>query len=171
MTRIIKRRGSNAWPVAKATVMSSSCPRAGYGCDVAEVYYTYRVDGELYTGANENWRRVRDSNPRYPLRYAGFQDRCHQPLGQLSAAGSFSVLHHFSRSDVDAIMSPRGDSRPFDKAQGKLSAVRRSIAPRGWTGRVGRTLLSDKTANLAKYSQPRGGGATLRVKSYPRMPT
>ena len=31
------------------------------------------------------WRRVRDSNPRYPLRYAGFQDRCHQPLGQLSA--------------------------------------------------------------------------------------
>ena len=31
------------------------------------------------------WRRVRDSNPRYPSGYAGFQDRCHQPLGQLSA--------------------------------------------------------------------------------------
>jgi hypothetical protein len=30
------------------------------------------------------WRRGRDSNPRYPLRYAGFQDRCHQPLGHLS---------------------------------------------------------------------------------------
>ena len=25
------------------------------------------------------WRRVRDSNPRYPQRYAGFQDRCNQP--------------------------------------------------------------------------------------------
>ena len=31
------------------------------------------------------WRRARDSNPRYPLGYVGFQDRCHQPLGQLSA--------------------------------------------------------------------------------------
>ena len=31
------------------------------------------------------WRRVRDSNPRYGFPYAGFQDRCHQPLGQLSA--------------------------------------------------------------------------------------
>ena len=32
-----------------------------------------------------NWRRGRDSNPRYPFGYAGFQDRCHQPLGHLSA--------------------------------------------------------------------------------------
>src|SRR5579872_2214000 len=32
----------------------------------------------------EIWRRVRDSNPRYGFPYAGFQDRCHQPLGQLS---------------------------------------------------------------------------------------
>ena len=31
-----------------------------------------------------NWRRGRDSNPRYPSGYAGFQDRCHQPLGHLS---------------------------------------------------------------------------------------
>src|SRR6266404_877109 len=38
------------------------------------------------------WRRVRDSNPRYPLRYAGFQDRCHQPLGQLSGYYSFTTL-------------------------------------------------------------------------------
>src|SRR5450432_486236 len=36
------------------------------------------------------WRRGRDSNPRYPFGYAGFQDRCHQPLGHLS--GSASVL-------------------------------------------------------------------------------
>src|SRR3954454_15916849 len=41
--------------------------------------YTPETAAESY-----NWRRVRDSNPRYPLRYAGFQDRCHQPLGQLS---------------------------------------------------------------------------------------
>jgi hypothetical protein len=51
--RIIKRRGSGTWPVVKATVTRSVCPNAMYGCDVAEVYYTYRVDGELYTGVNE----------------------------------------------------------------------------------------------------------------------
>ena len=37
------------------------------------------------TDSTMSWRRVRDSNPRYPFGYAGFQDRCHQPLGQLSA--------------------------------------------------------------------------------------
>jgi hypothetical protein len=48
----------------------------------------------------KGWRRVRDSNPRYPLRYAGFQDRCHQPLGQLSA--SFNRL---SESECDPLRS------------------------------------------------------------------
>jgi hypothetical protein len=37
------------------------------------------------------WRRGRDSNPRYPFRYAGFQDRCHQPLGHLSVYYSFTI--------------------------------------------------------------------------------
>ena len=46
-------------------------------------------------GMTEIWRRVRDSNPRYPSGYAGFQDRCHQPLGQLSVT-LFS--HHFTGS-------------------------------------------------------------------------
>src|SRR5579872_2176547 len=31
------------------------------------------------------WRRGRDSNPRYPFKYSGFQDRRHQPLGHPSA--------------------------------------------------------------------------------------
>ena len=36
------------------------------------------------------WRRGRDSNPRYPFGYAGFQDRSHQPLGHLSAGHRLS---------------------------------------------------------------------------------
>ena len=28
----------------------------------------------------KQWRRERDSNPRYPFRYSGFQDRLFQPL-------------------------------------------------------------------------------------------
>jgi hypothetical protein len=30
------------------------------------------------------WRKGWDSNPRYPCRYAGFQDRCLKPLGHPS---------------------------------------------------------------------------------------
>src|SRR5208337_4929765 len=37
------------------------------------------------------WRRGRDSNPRYPFGYAGFQDRSHQPLGHLSGCYSFTT--------------------------------------------------------------------------------
>src|SRR5580658_3394357 len=38
------------------------------------------------------WRRGRDSNPRYPFGYAGFQDRSHQPLGHLSDSYSFTTV-------------------------------------------------------------------------------
>jgi hypothetical protein len=70
ITRMIRRRGSGAWLVSKATVTSSSCPRAGYGCNVAEVFYTYRVDGELYTGVNEKPFIVHNSGENYVSRFA-----------------------------------------------------------------------------------------------------
>jgi hypothetical protein len=70
VTRMITRRGSGAWPVAKATITSSSCPRAGYGCDVAEVYYTYRVNGEVYIGVNEKPFIVHNSGENYASRFA-----------------------------------------------------------------------------------------------------
>ncbi len=37
-----------------------------------------------------SWRRGRDSNPRYVLPHAGFQDRYHQPLGHLSSSALIS---------------------------------------------------------------------------------
>ena len=70
MSRILKRRGSSAWPVAKAIVTSSACPRAMYGCDVAEVHYTYRIDGELYTGTNEKPFISPSSGEDYISRFA-----------------------------------------------------------------------------------------------------
>jgi hypothetical protein len=42
-------------------------------------------EGNCITKWLNYWRRGRDSNPRYPFGYAGFQDRSHQPLGHLSA--------------------------------------------------------------------------------------
>jgi hypothetical protein len=37
---------SRNWPVIKATILSTDCPHAGYGCTVATVYYEYIVHGE-----------------------------------------------------------------------------------------------------------------------------
>src|SRR5690242_3194942 len=37
-------------------------------------------------GDGFNWRRGRDSNPRYPCEYAAFRVRCFQPLSHLSGA-------------------------------------------------------------------------------------
>src|SRR5882757_593245 len=42
-------------------------------------------DGEQ--GRTIYWRKGWDSNPRYPCRYAGFQDRCLKPLGHPSVSG------------------------------------------------------------------------------------
>jgi hypothetical protein len=70
VTRMIRRFGSSAWPVAKGNVRSSACPGAGYGCYVAKVYYTYRVDGEHYAGVNEKPFIIRNSGENYVSRFA-----------------------------------------------------------------------------------------------------
>ncbi len=40
---------------------------------------------EAFSELQTVWRRERDSNPRYPFRYNGFQDRLFQPLTHPSA--------------------------------------------------------------------------------------
>src|SRR5450432_4414816 len=47
----------------------------------------------------EGWRRERDSNPRYPLRYNGFQDRLFQPLTHPSARGESNSLPAIQAAD------------------------------------------------------------------------
>ena len=39
---------------------------------------------KVQAGQCDNWRKGWDSNPRYPCRHAGFQDRCLKPLGHPS---------------------------------------------------------------------------------------
>jgi len=59
-----------AFQVFTEAVTSSTCPKAMYGCDVAEVYYTYRVDGELYTGVNEKPFIYHHSGQNYVSNFA-----------------------------------------------------------------------------------------------------
>ena len=51
----------------------------------------------LKRSTREIWRRGRDSNPRYPFGYSGFQDRPFKPLTHLSAERALGSLYRFIR--------------------------------------------------------------------------
>jgi hypothetical protein len=67
---LLKRRRSRTWPNTKAEVMSSQCPKATYGFDVAEIYYKYRVNDELYVGIHEKGFVSHTSGEDYAANYA-----------------------------------------------------------------------------------------------------
>lgn len=48
--RMVRIFRSRSWPTVTGQVTDSRYQKAGYGCDVAEICYKYRVYGELYTG-------------------------------------------------------------------------------------------------------------------------
>jgi uncharacterized protein DUF3592 len=50
--RAIKRRRSRDWPTAKATVVSSRYDKTS-SCNLTEVVYTYRSNGEPYSGMDK----------------------------------------------------------------------------------------------------------------------
>jgi hypothetical protein len=50
--RAIKRRRSRDWPTTKATVVSSRCNKTS-SCNLTEVIYTYRSNGEPYSGMDK----------------------------------------------------------------------------------------------------------------------
>jgi len=52
IARAIKRRRSRGWTTTKATVVSSACATTS-SCDLAEVVYLYRFEGERYSGTNK----------------------------------------------------------------------------------------------------------------------
>jgi hypothetical protein len=51
--RMVRIFSSRSWPTLTGEVTASNYQKASYGCDVAEISYKYRVDGELYTGMYE----------------------------------------------------------------------------------------------------------------------
>jgi hypothetical protein len=49
-------------------------PRTSYGCPVAEVYYKYVVDGEIYTGIHEKGFILTESGEHYARLLASGRD-------------------------------------------------------------------------------------------------
>lgn len=71
-----------------------------FGAKIKKFQFTLKIgwralaEGEP-TKTFPNWRRDRDSNPGYPCGYAGFRDRCFQPLSHLSVYSVGVVFEQF----------------------------------------------------------------------------
>ncbi len=48
--RIMQLLRSHFWPTVPAKVTNSFYVKAGFGCDLVEIHYKYRADGQSYTG-------------------------------------------------------------------------------------------------------------------------
>ena len=112
------------------------------------------------------WRRERDSNPRYRLRYSGFQDRRLKPLGHPSARAARELsepLEPCNRPPWTKV--PVGLQRERELAWLTMSAnldiVCRSLSM--WNGRV-RQIWNIEQSSVAPAAfvgavlQPPDGG-------------
>src|SRR5215831_20258769 len=68
------------------------------------------------------WRKGWDSNPRYPCRHAGFQDRCLKPLGHPSAAAVQSLSKSNIKNRIAA--SPLCGAGDTNAQQAKAASLR-----------------------------------------------
>jgi hypothetical protein len=63
---------------------ASADKKSGVGTIVGSTSIRIKIILEFQRVEPCNWRRGRDSNPRYPCEYAAFRVRCFQPLSHLS---------------------------------------------------------------------------------------
>ena len=65
VTRLVKLRSSEEWPVEKGTISAATCPAAVYGGPVAELVYTYIHKGEYYSGLYRKAFMLKSSAENY----------------------------------------------------------------------------------------------------------
>src|SRR5206468_8392069 len=71
--------------------------RFAHAALLVDVTFAWLADcrSQCPASVSEGWRRERDSNPRYPSGYSGFQDHRHRPLGHPSASKNSSDSAQF----------------------------------------------------------------------------
>jgi hypothetical protein len=62
--------GSRRWVLASATVTAPPRSSEGLGCSTVEIAYSFRIEGELYTGLHEEPFLSTDSLTDYVERFA-----------------------------------------------------------------------------------------------------
>jgi hypothetical protein len=65
----LRGRGSEKWPSVNATITTRPTSSPGFGCDTVEIVYSYRFEGELYTGLHEEPFLFVGSLPGYVGRF------------------------------------------------------------------------------------------------------
>jgi len=63
--RFAREFGAERWPIHQAKVTGAFCPKVGYGCEKAEINYTYSIDGETHLGSNVKPFIVSNSARKY----------------------------------------------------------------------------------------------------------
>jgi hypothetical protein len=61
--------GTGEWPLAYATITAPPTSSPGLGCPKAEIVYSYRIDGELYTRIHGESLSMADSLAAYVARF------------------------------------------------------------------------------------------------------
>ena len=102
----LQRKRRESLPAGSSTHLLQSGLRARLA-ELGRFFVIFRATWAGFSAVQTAWRRERDSNPRYPFRYAGFQDRCHQPLGHLSGYYSFTTV---TISTAAAAQDPERDA-------------------------------------------------------------
>jgi Protein of unknown function (DUF3592) len=70
VSRILRARRSKGWPEITATVSGASCQTSSYmPRPVAEIVYTYRLDGGFYGGVDEKPFFFESSAKQYAQRF------------------------------------------------------------------------------------------------------
>ena len=52
VVRLLREFGTGSWSVSQAQVTGAFCPEVRYGCEKAEVNYTYSLGEKTYKGTN-----------------------------------------------------------------------------------------------------------------------
>lgn len=117
LVRLLKARGSSGWTTVNGTVSSSSWSAGGFGCSSAEVAYTYRFRGELYSNLDE----MPFVSPRSAERYAGrFQPGMTLAVRVKSVAPEISVVRESDQHDANP-------DRGFADIPGGIEAPRKTL--------------------------------------------
>jgi len=66
----LRETGSQTWPHSEATVTAQPTVSQGFGCPMVEFSYSYRYNGELYTGLHDEPFLLDGSVSEYIARFS-----------------------------------------------------------------------------------------------------
>src|SRR5689334_14860569 len=101
---------------------------AGLIALATRTYHFVQNNKQYQIISRNSWRKGWDSNPRYPCRHAGFQDRCLKPLGHPSGTGFQSLIAaDVPRQCEVAAIEPGPASTVEEGGRGKPDRSRRRV--------------------------------------------